>query len=65
MAAFLGGIDIFAAWQYVLLAVGCSVVYKVSKGKAAGLAFGIWAVGTAVTVGLTFMGAAFGSGGAQ
>jgi hypothetical protein len=65
MAAFLGGVDIFAAWQYVLLAIGCSIVYKVSKGKAAGLAFGMWAAGTAVTVGMAFMGAAFGGGGAQ
>jgi hypothetical protein len=65
MGVFLGAVDIFAAWQYVLLAIGCSVVYKVSKGKAAGLAFGIWAMGTAITVGMTFMGTAFGGGGAN
>jgi hypothetical protein len=64
MGVFLGSIDIFAAWQYVLLAIGCSVAYKVSKGKTAGLAFSLWAVGTIVSVGLAFLGTMSGSSGA-
>jgi hypothetical protein len=60
MGRFLGSVDIFVAWQYILLAIGCSIVYKVSKGKTGAVAFGIWAAGVVISVGLAFLGTSFG-----
>jgi hypothetical protein len=40
--AFATSIDIFTIWTLVLLTIGCSIVGKVSRGKAAGAVWGWW-----------------------
>jgi hypothetical protein len=35
-------IDIFTIWTLVLLTIGCSIVAKISRGKAAGAVWGWW-----------------------
>ncbi|HTV13185.1 MAG TPA: YIP1 family protein [Acidobacteriaceae bacterium] len=37
-------IDIFTIWTLVLLTIGCSIIGKVSRGKAAGAVWGWWIV---------------------
>jgi hypothetical protein len=48
LAALAGVIDIFNLWQWVLLAIGLSIVGKVSRGKAIAIVavvWGVWALG--------------------
>jgi hypothetical protein len=44
LRALLTDIDIFTIWSAVLLALGLSIVCRVSRGKAYGVVFGWWAV---------------------
>ncbi len=43
LIAILTWFDVFLIWQIVLLVIGCSMVAKVSRGKAAGVVIG-WVV---------------------
>lgn len=44
--ALLSRLDVTVIWQTVLLAVGLTVIGKVSRGKAVGFAISIWIVGS-------------------
>lgn len=56
LAAFLGRIDIFALWSIILLVIGFSATYKISKGKATVVVVGYWLLGTILAVGLATLG---------
>jgi hypothetical protein len=48
LAALAGVVDVFNLWQWVLLAVGLSIVGRVSRGKAiavVAVVWGVWALG--------------------
>jgi len=38
----LSRIDIFMIWQLSLIALGCSIMYGVSRKKSFGIVFGLW-----------------------
>lgn len=59
LAALLGRIDIFSMWAIVLLIIGFSTTYRISKGKAATISIGYWSLGTIVVVVLAAIGSAF------
>ncbi len=59
LGAFLGRIDIFGLWALLLLVLGFSITYKVSKGKAAAVAVGYWLIGTILAVGAAALGSLF------
>jgi hypothetical protein len=40
----LARIDIFMIWQLSLIALGCSVIYGVSRKKSFGIIFGLWGI---------------------
>lgn len=42
LIAFATSLDVFSIWMLILLTIGCSIVGKVSRGKAAGAVFGWW-----------------------
>ncbi|MHB8841414.1 MAG: Yip1 family protein [Candidatus Aquicultor sp.] len=48
MGTFLSRIDIFIVWSLVLVAIGFSITYKMSKGKAIAMSAGYWLLGTIV-----------------
>lgn len=50
LAALLSRIDIFSIWAIVLLIIGFSATYQISKGKAAAISIGYWLLGTIVVV---------------
>ncbi|OIO87498.1 MAG: hypothetical protein COW32_06230 [Candidatus Aquicultor secundus] len=50
LGAFLGRIDIFALWSIILLVIGFSITYKVSKGKTMAVVVGYWLLGTILAV---------------
>ncbi len=55
LVALAGVIDIFNLWQWVLLAIGLTIVGKVSRGKVIaviGVVWGVWALGK---MGLAFL----------
>lgn len=52
LIALLASIDLFSIWSLVLLTIGFAVVGKVSRGKAAGVVVGLWAVYVAFKVGI-------------
>ncbi|EGK12485.1 Yip1 family protein [Kroppenstedtia eburnea] len=52
----LGGIEIFAIWELILIASGLSIVGRLSKGKGWTIALIIFAVALVVTAGFTAMG---------
>lgn len=56
----LGRIDIFSFWTIVLLAIGLSITYKITKGKAAVISVGYWVLGTIFTVLPALAGSALG-----
>ena len=60
LGTFLGRIDIFAIWSFALVAVALSIVYKLSKGKAAAVVIGYWTAGTIVAVAASAIGRAVG-----
>lgn len=49
--ALATSIDIFTIWTLVLLTIGCSVVGKISRGKAAGAVWGWWILLTLIGAG--------------
>lgn len=51
LVALLSSFDLFTVWAVILCTIGYSVVAKVSKGVAAAVVVGLWAVGIAVKVG--------------
>jgi hypothetical protein len=59
LATLLGRIDIFSIWSIILLTIGFSITYKISKGKSAMIAIGYWLIGTIFTVALTAISGAF------
>ena len=44
-------LDIFTIWTLVLLTIGCAIIGKVSRGKAAGAVWGWWILITLCSVG--------------
>lgn len=58
LAALLGRIDIFSIWAIVLLVIGFSTTYQISKGKAAAISIGYWLLGTIVLVAMAAIGSA-------
>ncbi len=50
LGVFLGRIDIFSLWSIILLIIGFSVTYKITKGKATIITAGYWVLGTVFTV---------------
>jgi hypothetical protein len=52
LLAILTWFDVFYIWQFVLLAIGCSIVAKVSRGKAAAVVVGWVVVFMLITGGL-------------
>ncbi|MBE0448010.1 MAG: YIP1 family protein [Actinobacteria bacterium] len=59
LTALLGRIDIFSIWSIILLIIGFSITYKISKGKAATIAIGYWSIATIFAVTLAAIGGAF------
>lgn len=51
MAAMLSSIDVFSIWVVALLAVGFSIVARVSRAQAAVVALAFWGVWIAIKVG--------------
>jgi Yip1 domain len=47
-------LDVFTIWMLVLLTIGCAIIGKISRGKAAGAVFGWWAI--AVLIGMATAG---------
>jgi len=56
--AFLSRIDIFSIWMIILLIIGFSATYKISRGKAAAISIGYWLLATIVVVALASVGSA-------
>lgn len=56
LGAFLSRLDIFSIWSIVLIAIGFSITYKISKGKSGTIAVGYWLIGTAFAVVFTMIG---------
>lgn len=52
VTTLLSSVDLFALWSVFLLALGYSVVARVSKGVAAGIVVGAWLLWVAIKVGL-------------
>lgn len=42
LLALATSLDIFTIWTLILLTIGCAIIGKISKGKAAGAVFGWW-----------------------
>lgn len=63
LLSLLSSLDVFSFWTMALLAIGYSIVAKVSRGKAAATVIGLWVVYVAVKVGMAALGSAFGGGG--
>lgn len=51
----LSRIDIFMIWQLSLVALGCSVIYGVSRKKSFGIIFGLWGLWLIVVLVLGFV----------
>jgi len=50
LVALAGVVDVFNVWQWILLAIGLTIVGKVSRGKVIGIlavVWGVWALGKA------------------
>ncbi len=52
MSALLSWFDVFLIWQLVLLTIGGAIVAKVSRGKAAGVVFGLTALCALIATGV-------------
>ncbi|MCW3490395.1 Yip1 family protein [Dethiobacter alkaliphilus] len=52
-------LDIFVAWNAVLLIIGFAVAYKVSRKKAAAVVVGYWAITALISLGLANLGNMF------
>lgn len=42
LMALATSLDVFTIWMLILLTIGCAIIAKISKGKAAGAVFGWW-----------------------
>lgn len=42
LMALATSLDLFTIWMVILLTIGCAIIGKISKGKAAGAVFGWW-----------------------
>lgn len=60
MYAFLSKFDLFTFWQLAVLVIGISMLFKFSKGKAAGMVFGLWFIWVLLGTGLAALGMNFG-----
>jgi hypothetical protein len=38
----LANFDIFMIWQLIILTIGLAVAHRISRGKSAGIVFGLW-----------------------
>jgi hypothetical protein len=52
LKAFLSFFDVLSFWQLALLIIGTAIVAKVSRGKAAAVVLGWWAIGLLLSVGI-------------
>ncbi len=52
LKAALSFFDVIGIWQLVLMVIGTAIVAKVSRGKAAAVVVGWWAIGLIVSVGI-------------
>ncbi len=59
LGAFMSGIDLFTFWNLIILVIGLSIVYQVSKSKASILVFSYWLVGVILRVGATVISRGF------
>lgn len=60
MLAALGGVlDIFNVWQWILLALGLSIVGKLPRAKVIGLIAVVWGIWTLAKIGLAAIGTVF------
>lgn len=50
LGVFLARIDIFSIWSMVILAIGLSIAYRISKKKSGAIILGYWLVSTAFAV---------------
>ncbi|HEX6199993.1 MAG TPA: hypothetical protein VF150_07000, partial [Thermoanaerobaculia bacterium] len=50
VTGLLSGLDLFALWSVVLVAIGLSVVGRLSKGAAAALSIAWWAIGVSLRI---------------
>ena len=50
LQAFLAANDLFTLWQYVIIAIGVSVMARVSRSQGALVALMTWALGAALTL---------------
>lgn len=50
LGVLLARIDVFGIWSIILLIIGFSLTYKITKAKAAAVTVGYWALGTIFTV---------------
>ncbi|MFQ5525410.1 MAG: YIP1 family protein [Thermoanaerobaculia bacterium] len=57
LVALLSSVDLFSIWVVILLAIGYSMVARVSRGAAVGGVIGLWAVYILGKVGLAALGA--------
>ncbi|MBX7151646.1 YIP1 family protein [bacterium] len=60
MYTFLSKFDLFTFWQLAVLVIGISLLFGFSKGKSAGLVFGLWFVWVLFGTGLAALGVNFG-----
>ena len=60
LGTFLGRIDVFAIWSLVLVAFALSIIYRLSKGKAAAVVVGYWVAGTIIAIAASAIGRAVG-----
>ncbi len=58
---FLSHFDVFTIWRLILFVIGFRIIYKVSRGKAAGVVFGFWALWIVITTVGTFLFAGIGA----
>jgi hypothetical protein len=52
LMALCTSLDIFTIWTLILLTIGCAIIGKISKGKAAGAVFGWWVLIVLFKVGI-------------
>lgn len=50
LGVFLSRLDIFSIWSIILVIIGFSITYKISKGKSGAIAIGYWLVSTAIAL---------------
>jgi hypothetical protein len=56
LLTFLGGIDIYMIWSFVLMGIGLYATYQISKGKSILITVIFWVLGLAATLGFAAIG---------